>query len=56
MNIIDSSVWLEFFADGPQAKLFEDVIEDIHELVVPSIVLFEVSKRLLIQGKLDKLP
>jgi toxin FitB len=49
MNVVDSSGWLEFFADGPNADFFAPAIEDIAELVVPSISLYEVFKRVLQQ-------
>ena len=46
MNVVDSSAWLEYFADGPNAKHFAKVIENPDELVVPSITLLEVFKRI----------
>ena len=39
MNVVDSSAWLEYFADGPLASTFADCIEDVANLVVPSITL-----------------
>ena len=47
MNVVDSSGWLEYFADGENASFFAPVIEDIENLVVPAIVIYEVFKRLL---------
>jgi predicted nucleic acid-binding protein len=49
MNVIDSSAWLEYFADGPNAQEFAPVIADTEDLVVPSITLFEVFKRVKTQ-------
>ena len=49
MNIVDSSGWLEYFADGPNASFFAAPIEDIEALVVPTLSLFEVFKRVLQQ-------
>ena len=46
MNVVDSSAWLEYFADGPNAKHFAKVIEDPEQLLVPSITLLEVFKRI----------
>ena len=46
MNVVDSSAWLEYFADGPNAEEFADAITDTERLVVPSITLFEVFKRI----------
>jgi predicted nucleic acid-binding protein len=40
---------LEYFADGPNASFFEAAIEATDELVVPTISLYEVFKRVLQQ-------
>ncbi len=45
MNIVDSCGWLEYFADGPNAGFFSHPIEDTKHLIVPSICIFEVFKR-----------
>lgn len=44
MNIVDSSGWLEYFADGPNADLFAVPLGKSAELLVPSITLYEVFK------------
>ena len=49
MNIVDSSGWLEYFADGPNADIFAPAIEATAELIVPVITLYEVFKRILQQ-------
>jgi len=49
MNVVDSSGWLEYFADGPNADFFAAAIEDTAELVVPTLSLYEVFKRVLQQ-------
>ena len=49
MNLIDSSAWLEYFADGPNASFFAAPIEKTQELIVPTIVVLEVYKRILQQ-------
>jgi len=49
MNLVDSSGWLEYFADGPNAGFFAEAIENTSELVVPTISLYEVFKRILQQ-------
>jgi predicted nucleic acid-binding protein len=49
MNVVDSSGWLEYFADGPNADFFAPAIENVSELVVPSISIYEVFKRVLQQ-------
>jgi predicted nucleic acid-binding protein len=49
MNLVDSSAWLEYFADGPDAEYFADAIEDESELLVSAVNLYEVFKRVLDQ-------
>lgn len=49
MNVVDSSAWLEYFADGPNASFFAEPVEDIDALVVPTLSLFEVFKWVLQQ-------
>ncbi|MEX0610268.1 MAG: type II toxin-antitoxin system VapC family toxin [Balneolaceae bacterium] len=44
MNVLDSSGWLEFFTDGKNADIFEPVIDNHDELLVPSICYYEVYK------------
>src|SRR5205085_3133194 len=56
MNVVDSSAWLEYFADGPNADFFAPAIEDTGNLIVPTVSLFEVFKRVLQQrGESDAL-
>ena len=49
MNVVDSSGWLAYFAGGPNAPVFAPVIQDIDRLIVPTICLYEVFKRILAQ-------
>ena len=49
MNVVDSSGWLEYFAGGPNATFFSEPIEDTENLLVPTISLYEVFKRILQQ-------
>jgi toxin FitB len=49
LNVVDSSGWLEFFADSANAGVFAKPISDTTHLVVPSISLLEVFKRVLQQ-------
>jgi predicted nucleic acid-binding protein len=44
MNLVDSSAWLEYFADGMQADFFAAAVENTVELIVPTVCLFEVFK------------
>ena len=46
MNLVDSCGWLEYFAAGPNADFFAPAIEDTSGLIVPTICLFEVFKRI----------
>lgn len=45
MNVVDSSGWLEYLADGPAAEFFSAIIERPSALIVPTLSLFEVFKR-----------
>ncbi|QQZ29867.1 type II toxin-antitoxin system VapC family toxin [Thiothrix subterranea] len=49
MKVVDSSGWLEYLADSNNADAFAAAIENTDELVVPSISVFEVFKRILQQ-------
>lgn len=49
MNIVDSSGWLEFFADSKQGDFFAGAIKKTSLLIVPTIILYEVFKKLLIE-------
>ena len=54
MNVMDSSGWLEYFADGPNADFIAPAIENLEELLVPTISLYEVFKRVLQQRGEEK--
>jgi hypothetical protein len=49
MNLVDSSAGLEYFADGPNASFFATAIQKSRELIVPTVVILEVYKRILQQ-------
>jgi toxin FitB len=49
INVVDSSAWLEYFADGPNAATFARPIEDPAKLLVPSVTILEVFKRMFQQ-------
>ena len=49
MNLVDSCGWLEYFADSPQADFYAAALEDPGALLVPTICLLEVFKRVLQQ-------
>ncbi len=45
MNVVDSSGWLEYFAAGPNADFFAAAVETTDELIVPTVSVYEVFKR-----------
>ena len=47
MNVVDSSGWIEYFTEGENAKFFIPSIRDLDRLIVPTICIYEVFKRLL---------
>jgi toxin FitB len=49
MNVVDSSAWLEYLAGGPNAAFFARPIEAPDDLIVPSLTIYEVFKRVLQQ-------
>lgn len=56
MNVIDSSGWMEYFIGGKNASFFATAIQDVENVVVPSISIYDVFKRTLIEkGRTDAL-
>ena len=49
MNVIDSSGWLEYFAGGTNVGFFAKPVEATSELIVPTLSVYEVFKRVLQQ-------
>jgi toxin FitB len=47
MNIVDSSGWLAYFADEPNAKHFLTPLKDTASLIVPTVTIYEVFKVVL---------
>lgn len=47
MNLVDSSAWLEYLGDLPNAQYFDAPVQDVENLLVPTVVIYEVFKRLL---------
>jgi len=54
MNIVDSSGWLAFFADEPNAKHFLLPLKDTASLVVPAVTIYEVFKVVLRESNENK--
>jgi toxin FitB len=46
MNVVDSSGWVEYFVQGENAQFFIPLIQDQENLLVPSVCIYEVFKRL----------
>lgn len=44
MLLVDSSGWLEFFMDGPLAGTYAQHLKHPHDVLTPTIVLYEVYK------------
>lgn len=49
MNVLDSSGWLEFLADGPNADAFAEPILSPERLLVPVVSVYEVFKKVLLE-------
>lgn len=54
MNIVDSSCWLEYFAGSEIGDKVAKAINDLENLIVPSITIYEVFKKLLLELDEDK--
>ena len=54
MHVVDSSGWLEYLIDGKNADFFAPLIHDSDHLVTPSICIYEVCKRVLLQFGEDR--
>ena len=54
MNIVDSSGWLAYFADEPNAKHFLTPLSDSASLVVPTVTIYEVFKVILRESSEDE--
>ena len=50
LHLVDSSGWIEYFADGPNADRFAEPLSDPAQLVVPTISLYEVF-RVILRGR-----
>ena len=51
MNIVDSSGWLAYFADEPNAKHFLAPLSDSASLLVPTVTIYEVFKVVLREAR-----
>lgn len=46
MILVDSSGWVEFFTDGPLAAEYSKYLKDLTKVVTPTIVIYEVYKKI----------
>jgi predicted nucleic acid-binding protein len=46
--VVDSCGWIEFIGNGVNASFFEAALLDERNLFVPPVVIFEVTKRMLV--------
>jgi predicted nucleic acid-binding protein len=53
MKVVDSSGWIEYFTEGANAGFFAPSIRKVDELIVPTICIYEVFKRLLAERDED---
>lgn len=45
--VVDSSGWIEFFGEGPKAQLFDPYLMRGPKVLLPTIILYEVFKKLV---------
>jgi predicted nucleic acid-binding protein len=53
MNIVDSTLWLEYLAGTDAGNNISEVVENTNELIVPTITIYEVFKKLLVETNED---
>lgn len=46
MTLIDSFGWIEFFTEGPLAEKYAKYLQKPSEVIVPTVVLYEVYKKI----------
>lgn len=44
MKLVDSSGWLELFADGPRADEYAEHLSDLEQVLTPTLVVYEVYR------------
>lgn len=50
VNVVDASGWLEYFTDGPDAAFFAQTLQEVEELVVPTITILDVFRHVYRHG------
>ncbi len=46
MTLVDSAGWIEFFTDGPLAGEYAKYLQKPSDVIVPTIVIYEVYKKI----------
>jgi predicted nucleic acid-binding protein len=46
IKLLDSSVWIEIFSKGKKEKLCLKELEQADKIIVPTVIIFEVYKKL----------
>jgi predicted nucleic acid-binding protein len=54
LNLVDSSCWLEYFAGSEVGDAVASAVENLQDLIVPSITIFEVFKKILLEVDEDR--
>jgi len=48
--VVDSSGWVEYLGSGPKADSFAKYLENPETLLLPTVVVYEVYKKMLREG------
>ena len=51
MILVDSFGWIEYLAGGQLAGCYEEYLTNLAEVITPTIVLYEIYKKLRREGK-----
>jgi predicted nucleic acid-binding protein len=54
MTIIDTSGWLEYFTGGPNSDFFSTAIKKDPNIIIPTIILYELWKKISREKGEDK--
>jgi toxin FitB len=53
-KLLDSSIWIEIFRSGPLHRACERELKSAKQVVVPTLVLFEVYKKIALRASEDQ--
>ncbi len=54
MNLIDTSFWFEFYSASKCSRHVEDIIKNMDKIIVPTIIIVEMFKKLISVADEDK--